>query len=307
MSGAPAAAEVRPFLLGIVGDSGSGKSTVAAGVRTLIGEARTATMELDDYHRFTRAERQEKGMTALNPAVHNLPLVAEHLALLRRGHAVRNRRYEHADGTFGAPRAVEPNEVVVVRGLLGFPTDELRQAYDLAVYLQPEPELLFRWKLRRDVRRRGYTEAEVLKYITGHVLDAKQYVVPQADRADVVVRYEIAEWDAPDAELTASVVLRRDAAEAGRGLGLPARFGKHVRMEAQADGCVVRVGADLPATLLDAWGRETFPETYDAAALGGYEGESGPERLPVLAFVQLLVAHLAQTLRGAAAAPGAAA
>ncbi|HEU0053284.1 MAG TPA: hypothetical protein VFQ39_08905, partial [Longimicrobium sp.] len=151
-----------PFLLGVVGDSGSGKNTVAQGVSALIGDDRVSTLQLDDYHRYTRAERQELGMTALNPAVHNLNLMGEHLQLFRRGRPVRNRSYEHTDGTFGSIRTVEPNEVVIVRGLLGFPTDELRGMYDLAVFLQPEPELLFRWKLRRDVKARGYTEAEVL-------------------------------------------------------------------------------------------------------------------------------------------------
>ncbi|HEX8245322.1 MAG TPA: hypothetical protein VF541_17545, partial [Longimicrobium sp.] len=90
-----------PFVLGIIGDSGSGKSTVARGVRELIGPARVATVELDDYHRYSRAERQELGLTALNPMVHNLSLVQEHLNLLRRGRPVRHRSYDHTDGTFG--------------------------------------------------------------------------------------------------------------------------------------------------------------------------------------------------------------
>jgi len=38
-----------PFVLGIVGDSGSGKSTVAEGVAALIGPDRVSTLELDDY------------------------------------------------------------------------------------------------------------------------------------------------------------------------------------------------------------------------------------------------------------------
>src|ERR1041384_3296749 len=183
-----------PFLLGIVGDSGSGKSTVAAGGASLIRPEEVSTLELDDYHRHTRAERTELGVTALNPSVHNFPLMQEHLKLLARGRPARSRAYDHSNGAFGAMRIVEPNEVVLVRGLLGFPNDDLRGAYDLAVFLQPEPELLFRWKLRRDVKARGYTEAQVLKYIAQHLLDSKQYVLPQADCADLVVRYEVPEW-----------------------------------------------------------------------------------------------------------------
>ena len=292
-----------PFVLGIVGDSGSGKSTVAAGVRSLIGEDRVSALELDDYHRFTRAERQEQGLTALSPAVHNLSLMQEHLQLFRRGRPVRNRRYDHSDGTFGPIRTVEPNEVVIVRGLLGFPSDELRGAYDLAVFLQPEPELLFRWKLRRDVKTRGYTEAEVLKHIVQHLLDSKQYVLPQAERADLVVRYEIPEWDAPDSEVRAVLVLRRGAAEAVRSNGICDRFGGAVCAEEGDGELVVRIPADLPVEAVDAWARERFPDTYDSHALGHHLDDDGSERrLVPLAFTEVLIADLTQKLRRRAGA-----
>jgi phosphoribulokinase len=287
-----------PFLLGIIGDSGSGKSTVAAGVRALIGPERTGALELDDYHRYTRAERQELGLTALNPAVHNLSLIGEHLRLFRRGRPIRVRHYDHSDGTFGPIRTLEPAEVVVVRGLLGFPSDELRSAYDLAVFLQPEPELLFRWKLRRDVKTRGYTEAQVLKHIAQHLLDAKQYVLPQAEHADLVVRYEIPEWDAPDSEVRATLTLRRAAAEAVRSNGICERFGGQVCTEEEDGALLVRVPHDLPVEAVDAWAAERFPDSYRPDEVGRHMDEDGSEtRLVPLAFTEVLIADLTQKLR----------
>lgn len=292
-----------PFVLGIVGDSGSGKSTVAEGVAALIGPDRVSTLELDDYHRYTRAERLEQGVTALNPSVHDFPLMQEHLRLLGRGRPVRNRRYDHTDGTFAAARSVEPNEVVLVRGLLGFPTDDLRGAYDLAVFLQPEPELLFRWKLRRDVKTRGYTEAEVLKRIARHLLDSKEYVLPQAGRADLVVRYEIPEWDSPDSAVSATLTLRRHAADAVRYNGIIHRFGEHVSFTDTEDGLVVGVDASLPPELVDAWAEERFGDTFRPDALGRFMDEDGNDsRLVPLAFAQVLIADLTQKLRRSAGA-----
>ena len=291
----------RPFVLGIIGDSGSGKSTVARGVRELIGPARVATLELDDYHRYTRAERAELGLTALSPMVHNLALVQEHLLLLRRGRPVRIRSYDHSDGTFGPLRSVDPEEVVMVRGLLGFPSEELRAGYDLTVFLYPEPELLFRWKLRRDTKTRGYTEAEVLGHIARHLLDSKLYVIPQADRADLVVRYEVPEWDAPDSEVRTSLVLRRLAADAVRTNGIAGRFGEHLELEEGEGGdLLVRISSEIPEAAVEAWGRERFPETYEAAQFGRYQNEEGEYgRQWPLAFVQVLIADLTQKLRRA--------
>jgi len=290
-----------PFILGISGDSGSGKNTVAQGVKALLGPERVATLELDDYHRFTRAEREERGLTALHPSVHNLPLVREHLALFRRGRPVRNRAYDHRDGTFGPQRTLTPNEVVIVRGLLGFPSDELRAEYDLAVFLAPEPELLFRWKLRRDVRTRGYTEAQVLKHIARHLLDAKEYVLPQAGLADVVVRYEVPEWDAPDSEVRASVLLRRTAADVLRGPDNLERFGGHVRIDEVEDGLRLHVDSGLTDDALDGWAAERFPRTYTPGLVGQHMDVDGqPTRLIPLAFAQVMVAALAEYLRPAA-------
>ncbi len=291
-----------PFVLGIVGDSGSGKSTVARGVRELIGPERVTTLELDDYHRYSRAERQELGLTALNPMVHNLSLVQEHLNLLRRGRPVRNRSYDHTDGTFGPLRVLDPEEVVIVRGLLGFPTEEMRAAYDLAAFLYPEPELLFRWKLRRDTKSRGYHEAEVLKSIARHLVDSKIYVLPQADRADLVVRYEVPDFDAPDTAVRTTLTLRRAVAEAVRTNGIAARLGDHGQVEeAEGGEVIVRIDSTLPQEVVDAWGQERFPDTYASAAYGTYQDDEGGEgRLVPLAFTQLLIADLAQKLRRSA-------
>jgi phosphoribulokinase len=304
MSGASTEAAQNPFIVGISGDSGSGKNTVAQGVRALLGAERVATLELDDYHRFTRAEREERGLTALHPSVHNLPLVQEHLHLFRRGRPIRNRAYDHTDGTFGPQRTLEPNEVVIVRGLLGFPSDDFRAAYDLTVFLCPEPELLFRWKLRRDVKTRGYSEAQVLKHIAKHLLDSKEYVLPQAERADVVVRYFVPEWDSPDSEVRASVLLRRRAADVLRGDERLARFGGHVRLEEEADGLVLHVESGLTDDELDAWARERFPETYTPELVGQHmDAEGGITRLLPLAFAQVLIAALTEHLRRPAAEP----
>jgi len=289
---------MNPFVLGIIGDSGSGKTTVADAVATLLGPARVADLRLDDYHRFTREERAERGLTALNPMVQNVPLMEEHLQLLRRGRPIRNRSYNHADGTFGPIRTIDPRDFVLVRGLVGYPTDALREAYDLAVFLHPESELLFRWKLRRDVRSRGYTEAEVLKSIAHHLLDAKQFVLPQADRADLLVHYELPDWEAPDARVQTVLVLRRRAAEAAGAAGFWTGLGAGVHAEHRGDELLVRLDQHLGQVDVDRWGSAGFPRTFSSERTGIYLDDEGvPRHRPQLAVVEILIARLAVVMR----------
>ena len=53
-----------PIILGIVGDSASGKTTLSAGVAQILGEDRCTVICTDDYHRYDRRERAEKGLSA---------------------------------------------------------------------------------------------------------------------------------------------------------------------------------------------------------------------------------------------------
>jgi uridine kinase len=287
----------RPFLLGIVGDSGSGKNTVADAVAELLGLERTTDLRLDDYHRYTREERAELGLTALNPLVHNFALMQEHLLMLREGRTVRNRSYDHKDGSFGPIRVIEPGDVVLVRGLLGYPNESIRDLYDLTVFLHPEPDLLFRWKLRRDVLSRGYKEAEVLKSIASHLLDSKEFVAPQADRADVVVKYELPDWEAPDSEVQTTVKLCRRAAEVARTRPLFQGL-DGVRQQNVGSDVLVHLAAGTPAEVVHAWALTSFPDTYQPELAGRYVDEGGEVRQRSnLAVVEVLIAELSRALR----------
>lgn len=297
VSGELAAPPPTPCLVAIVGDSGSGKSVVADAVADLLGRDRVTDLRLDDYLRYTREERRERGLTALNPAVHNLSLMQEHLKLLRAGRAIRNRSYDHSDGSFGPIRLIEPRRIVVSRGLLGYPTDALHALYHLSVFLQPEPELLFRWKLRRDVQSRGYTEAEVLKNIVQRLLDAKEYIVPQAARAHVVVRYELPVSEAPDDAIRTCVTLRREAASLARRHDLLGGLGDGAQQEVLGEEVFIQLTDTLAQEIVDAWAADTLPDTYPVAGVGRYLDDHGRERMrPPLAVVQVLIARLVDLL-----------
>lgn len=289
---------VAAFVLGIVGDSGSGKDTVADAVVSLLGSERIADLRLDDYRRYNREERVERGLSALNPEIHDLELIEAHLMLLRSGRQVRVRRYLHQDGSFAPVRTVESKEVVLVRGSLGFATDELLAMYDLSVFLQPEPDLLFRWKLRRDTLFRGYTEPEVLKLIASHLLDAKQYVLPQADRADLLVRYHLPDWEAPDSTVVTTLRMRGQVAAVAAATGffdaLP------VVQATEGDDVVVTIPDDVTEDAVGDWARRRFPDAYRPEAIGTYVDESGATlRRASLAVVEVLIACLAsEMMRG---------
>ena len=58
----------RPVILGIVGDSASGKTTLTRGLVRLLGQDQVSLMCLDDYHRYDRSQRAGLDTTPLDLA-----------------------------------------------------------------------------------------------------------------------------------------------------------------------------------------------------------------------------------------------
>jgi len=179
----------RPIMLGLVGDSGAGKSTLSNGCVELLGPERVTDICLDDYHSLDRVGRTQHKITALHPDCNHLDLIAQHVALLRRGETIFKPVYDHSDGTFGPPEFVAPKPVVLIHGLHGLYTPELERLWDVSVFLDPDPELRIAWKIKRDMSKRGYRREEVLRQLEDRRHDSDAYVMPQREKADIVISF----------------------------------------------------------------------------------------------------------------------
>jgi phosphoribulokinase len=179
----------RPIILSVVGDSAAGKTTLTAGVAAILGPGRVVTLRLDDYHRYTRAEREARSLTPLHPDCNYLDLMEDHLQELAHGRPVVKPVYNHATGLFDARQTLEPAPFVVAEGLLALATPRLREPAHVKVFLDPPEELRERWKLQRDCVRRGYTREQVLAEIERRRPDGVEFIQPQRGWADVVVRF----------------------------------------------------------------------------------------------------------------------
>ncbi|OLP16848.1 phosphoribulokinase [Leptolyngbya sp. 'hensonii'] len=200
----------RPIILGIVGDSAAGKTTLTRGITQVFGEENVTAICTDDYHRYDRRQRAELGITALHPDCNHLDIMQQHLSLLRTGQPILKPVYSHKTGTFEAPVYVKPNKFVIVEGLLGYSTRGARDCYDVKVYLAPPEALRAKWKVKRDTMKRGYTEAEVLAEMAKREPDSEQFIRPQRRWADLVVTFypPETELDESNSHLNVRLVLR---------------------------------------------------------------------------------------------------
>ncbi len=243
----------RPFVIGIAGDSGSGKSTFARGLTATLGADRVKVICVDDYHRLDRQGRKAAGVTALNPVATDLDRLARDLGTLREGKAIQKPVYDHSNGTLAPPEAFAPGKIIIVEGLHPFATNALRDKLDLAVYFDPSSRVKEGWKLKRDVAERGHKAADVRKEIRARKPDFKAYVEPQKGAADVLVSFD---WSKQGGKLTEElkVKLREKnlAPTAQRVRVNKSQAGQFVlRAERRRDGSgVTTLDGALPASVL---------------------------------------------------------
>jgi len=179
----------RPIILGIVGDSAAGKTTLTKGIAQVLGAEDVTVICTDDYHRYDRKQRAEMGISALHPDCNYLDIMEQHLSRLRSGQPILKPIYNHNTGTFDPAEYIKPTKFVIVEGLLGYATRTSRECFDVKVYLAPPESLRAQWKINRDTRKRGYTEEQVLEQLRKRENDSEDFIRPQRKWSDIVVSF----------------------------------------------------------------------------------------------------------------------
>ncbi|MEN3316133.1 MAG: phosphoribulokinase [Acidimicrobiaceae bacterium] len=231
---------LRPVMLAIAGDSGTGKTTITAGLVEALGRDRITSVAADDYHRYDREERKELPFTPLHPDCNYIDIMEQHLQHLALGEPILKPVYDHDTGELGRPEYVEPAEFVIVEGLLPLHTQLSRACFDVTVFLDPPEDIRISWKLSRDTKKRGYTEDQVRKDLEKREPESVEFIRPQRSYADIVVRFAPIEerGETADDPLSATLLLRPTIShpELHNILGDDTEEAMHLKLSRDEDG-----------------------------------------------------------------------
>ncbi len=295
----------RPIILGVVGDSAAGKTTISKGLVEILGEENVTHIGTDDYHRYDREQRAEYGITPLDPDCNYIDIMAQHVGHLRNGEPILKPVYQHGDGTFGPPVYVFPKRFAVIEGLLGYHTQELCDAHDVRVFLAPPEELRREWKIKRDTSKRGYNEEQVLAELDKREPDSEAFIRPQKRHADILVCFQPGD----DSEkLDAELILSEGLPHPDLSVLLDAED-ERITLEERGGARHLFIPGDLDpergaAIEEGIWEKMQFAQQLRTERLGEFSVGDERHRSESLAIVQVLILYHLVTAKAAVAVGG---
>ena len=177
------------FVIGICGDSGTGKSTLQDSIGNMFSPRMFLRIEGDGDHKWERGDHNWETYTHLDPRANFLYRQAMDIRKLKKGESVQRVDYDHHTGRFTEKMTIHPRRFMSISGLHILYLPQLRDIVDLKIYTEADEDLRVMWKMDRDAGKRGHTREEVLRQIQSRYEDARRFIYPQKEFADVIIRY----------------------------------------------------------------------------------------------------------------------
>lgn len=180
-----------PFIIGVAGGSGSGKTTVTAKVLETVGPGMAAVIVQDYYYRDQAHLTFEQRLTTNydHPHAFDWPLLIEHIEELLAGRPIDMPVYDFTHHTRASDTIrINPAPVIVIEGLFPLYDAALRDMMSLKIFVDTDPDVRFIRRLQRDIRERGRSADHVIEhYLTTVRPMHNQFIEPTKRFADVIL------------------------------------------------------------------------------------------------------------------------
>jgi uridine kinase len=185
----------QPFLVAIVGGSGSGKSWLADKLQSALGH-NAGRLSLDDFYRDRShlSPVQRDRINFDNPAAINWPEFEHVLNSCHHWRKTRVPRYDFKTHCrLPRSRVLKPKPIMLVEGLWLLRSPRIRKLFGFRIFLDSPTQLRLRRRLARDIADRGRSRSSIQEQFRKTVEPMhRKYVAPQLRRADIVLP---ADWD----------------------------------------------------------------------------------------------------------------
>lgn len=181
----------KPFLVGITGGSASGKTLFIRQLLDSFPSERICLLSQDNYYRERHLQpKDSKGVANFDmPESLDLDAFARDVARLHAGETITLKEYTYNNPNV-VPKMLEfrPAPVLVVEGIFVFYREDIRNQFDLKVFIDADEHIKLSRRIRRDGVERGYDMDDVLYRYEHHVAPTyDRYIRPFKSEADLII------------------------------------------------------------------------------------------------------------------------
>jgi uridine kinase len=183
------------MIIGVCGGTASGKTIFAKKILEIVGSDSIIYLEHDAYYKgldqLPLELQQEKNFD--HPDSLDNELFIQHLHTLQANQSIERPIYDFTKHRRTSETyRIMPRPVILVDGILIFAIEELRQMFDIKVYIDAEADIRLARRLQRDIFERGRTPQSVLdQYLKTVRPMHKQFVEPSKNYADIIIHGKI--------------------------------------------------------------------------------------------------------------------
>lgn len=179
------------LIIGIAGGTGSGKTTVVNQITEELKHEEVDVISQDSYYQDTShlSFEDRKKINFDHPKSIDFELLAEHLKELRSGNPIQQPVYSFKEhNRTGKTIEIQPRKVVIVEGILILTHPEIRELFDIKIYVHADSDERLIRRLKRDIAERGRDLEEVLwRYQTTLKPMHQQFIEPTKEFADIII------------------------------------------------------------------------------------------------------------------------
>jgi uridine kinase len=182
---------IRPYVVGVAGGTGSGKTTVAKRIAEAVPSHLCGVLAHDHYY-LDRPDLTYEARCQLNfdhPESLETSLLVEHVKALRCGETIEAPTYDFKEHRRSSVvRKIAPTPIVVVEGILLFTEPELRSEMDLKIFVDTDADIRILRRIRRDMEQRGRSFESIREQYKNTVRPMHlQFVEPSKRWADIII------------------------------------------------------------------------------------------------------------------------
>ena len=179
------------LIIGIAGGTGSGKTTVVNKIIKQLPLDEVCVISQDSYYKATDDLSYDE-RTKINfdhPRAIDFELLIKQLKELKKGKTIQQPVYSFVihNRTKDSVKT-HPRKVVIVEGILIFNSEELRDLFDIKIFVHAETDERLIRRVRRDITERGRDIDEVLgRYQNTLKPMHQQFIEPTKNYADIII------------------------------------------------------------------------------------------------------------------------